>query len=84
MYHSILETHLLYFMCEVQEESSANVAVELRKSFVFGEVGVPKSNCLINVEFSSKVARNPPVRKVHEIYVKFFKVFQNFRVGLVD
>ena len=37
----ILELHLLKFFCELEEESSDNVAVELREAFFFREVCVP-------------------------------------------
>lgn len=67
--HGVLERHLFDVLREVQKQGSAHVAVELGEALILGEVGVPQADCLINIEFSSQVAADPPVGEIHKVDV---------------
>lgn len=68
--HGFLEAHFFYLLAELKEKRRADVAVELWKTFILREVCVPKSYCLVNVEFSSKIAADPAIGEVHEVDVE--------------
>lgn len=63
---------MLYVFGKEQKECGADVAMELREAFILGEISVPESDGLINVEFTSKIASYPSVGKVHKINVETF------------
>ena len=43
-----------------------NIAVELRESFLFGKISIPKSYDLIHIKFSGEVTSHPSISKIHE------------------
>lgn len=44
--------------------------MKLGESLFLREIGVPQSYNLKYIEFSGEIAANPPVSKIHEVYVK--------------
>ena len=72
------------FFGEVQKQSRTNIAMELRKAFVFWKVGVPYTNSLINVKLTRQIATDPSVGEGDEIDFKLFQMYQAFRIGLLD
>lgn len=82
--HGVLELHALEVFREVEEQCSAHVAVELREAFILGEVSVPESDGLHDVELASEVATHPSVGEVHEVDIQLVKMLQRFTVLLFD
>lgn len=68
----------------MQEQRSTNIAMELRKAFVFGEVGVPYTNSLINIKLTSQVAADPSVSKRDKIYFQRFQMLKAIRIVFLD
>jgi len=80
----VLEAHLHQVFGEVQEESSTDVAMELREAFVLREVCVPDAYCLVDVKFSGEVATDPTIGKGYEVYLKVLQVLQDVWVSLLN
>ena len=58
--------------------------MELRKSFLFGKIGVPQSDDLVHIEFSCQIAGYPPVSEIHEDDVHRLEMSERFLVDLLD
>lgn len=57
--------------------------MELRESFFFWKISVPKSYYLKYVEFSCQITADPPVCKIHEIDVKLIQMLQYSSISLL-
>jgi len=57
--------------------------MELRETFFFWKIGVPESYYLEYVEFSSQIAADPSVSKIHEIDVKLIQMLQYPSISLL-
>jgi hypothetical protein len=58
--------------------------VELGEAFLFGKVGVPEPDYLVNVELTGQVTRDPTVREVHKHKIHLLKVLQGDSVLLFN
>ena len=64
--HCVLVVHLLQLRCKLQEQGSADIAVELAEALFFCKIGVPQSCDLVYIELPCQVAGYPSVCKVHK------------------
>ena len=80
--HGVLVLEVLELRRKFQKEHSAYVTMELAKAFIFGEVSVPEFDDLVNVELSCQIARDPPIREIHEREVHLLKLHQAFGVRI--